>query len=107
MDHKLVSMKIDPKEREKRYTDTVAVDAPIYQWGLGLNLDNEALDKLGIALPKVGTTLMLVAKVAVTSVSAHESDSDTTRSVSLQITDMALETEAAESSLADKLYAAT
>lgn len=103
---KLVSMKIDPKKREEKYAETVAADRPIYPWGLGINLDEEAIEKLGGDLPEVGTTMTVIARVDVTAVSSNESASGKNRSVSLQITDMCLEDDADEGgSAADKLYA--
>lgn len=106
---KLKSMKIDPKAREEKYDASAVVDRPIYPWGLSLTLDNEALETLGIGLPEVGKTLMLHARVDVTAVSEHESNSGgkttTNRSVSLQITDMCLEADAGEGGRAtEKLY---
>lgn len=90
---KLVNMKIDPKEREKKYAEsTVAADAPMYPWGLQLHLDDETLDKLGITkLPEVGKSYTLTAKCDVTSVSENDSGDGPRRSVSLQITDLSLD----------------
>lgn len=86
----LTSMKIDASERsaiEKRY-DTMQDEYPC---GLCLYLDEDAIAKLGlIALPKVGATLTLSAKVDVTSVSENESTDGKRRSLNLQITAMGL-----------------
>lgn len=102
---KLKSMKIDPKARQEKYESSAAMDAPVYPYGLQLHLDNEALENLGIELPKVGKSLMLYARVDVTSVSENESKSGSNRSASLQITDMCLEADSGEGgSAADKLY---
>ncbi len=95
---KLVNMKL-PKRSEKELATAAApsdVDQPRYPWGLSLNLEDESLQKLGIdALPEVGVTLSLTANVTVTSVSARDDqDGGKRRSISLQITDMALETPA-------------
>lgn len=89
---KMASMKIDPKEREKRYKESVAVDAPTYPYGLCLHLDDEAMEKLGMAtLPQVGKQVLVYALADVTSVSENESEGSGKRqSVSLQITDLAL-----------------
>lgn len=92
---KLTSMKLDPKEREKK-PETVLADRPVYPWGLTVNLDEESLDKLGMTeLPAVGSALYLGANVEVTSVSdsEHTDEGGGThrhRSVSLQITEMGL-----------------
>lgn len=95
MSEKLISMKVDPKEREKRYAETAA--APMeaqYPYGLQIQLDEEALDKLGLEkLPKVEGTVLLYAKAEVTSVSSNESTGGgKRRSISLQITHLCLET---------------
>lgn len=90
---KMASMKIDKEEREKRYKETVAVDAPSYPYGLCLHLDDEAMEKLGMAtLPQVGKQVLVYALADVTSVSEHESEGSNGKrqSVSLQITDLAL-----------------
>lgn len=90
---KLVNMKMDAAAREKSYPSTVAADAPVYPWGLSLTLDNEALEKLGTGqLPDVGGTVVVIARAKVTGVSSNEYEGGGKhRSVSLQITDMALD----------------
>src|SRR6185369_6092978 len=83
---KLVSMKISAAEQKKMMEPTSMVeDRARYPYGLQLNLDTAALEKLGIAddLPEVGESYVLVAKVDVTGGSSQ--------SLSLQITEMCLE----------------
>lgn len=95
-DMKLTNMKMDPKAREEKYASSVAMDAPVYPWGLEVRLDEDALELLGLTkLPQVGKPMMLIARVDVTSVSEQKNVSEDKgthkhRSVSLQITDMAL-----------------
>lgn len=93
----LVNMKIDPKEREEKYKESALVDRPIYPYGLSLNLDDDVMEKLGLAsLPAAGDTLTLTAVVTVTNVSensyadAKGGKAKTCQSMSLQITDMGL-----------------
>lgn len=89
----LVNMKMSPKEaKEEVGLATDAADAPEYPWGLTIDLCDESLTQLGITtLPAVGTKLSLQALVTVTRVSASETQGGTpSRSVGLQITDMAL-----------------
>jgi hypothetical protein len=101
----LVSMKIDPKEREKKYAESAIVDRPAYPYGLSIHLDDDALEKLGLSkLPEVGTELALVAVVDVTSVSENDSGAGAVRSASLQITSMCLEAKKAAKSTVEKLY---
>jgi hypothetical protein len=90
---KLVNMKLDPAEAKKMAEPCAMGDAPRYPWGLQLNLDNDAIEKLGIdKLPAVGKSLQLVALVNVVSVSSNQTEGgDERKSVSLQITDLGLE----------------
>lgn len=97
MADKLVSVKISKAEREKwaKGPSSIATDAPLYPWGLSVTLDEDTLKKLGLkkALPEVGATLMIVAKVEVTSSSINETTDGVNRSLGLQITDLCLEDE--------------
>lgn len=90
---KLISMQMTKKEREKQYEPAVASsdNAPVYPWGLALNLDSATLDKLGIeSLPEVGSKLTLVAEVSVTGANENKTTGGTSRSINLQITKMCL-----------------
>lgn len=108
MAEKLVSMKIDPEAREARYKElaTAPMGGEVYPYGLQLNLDEEALDKLEIdKLPKVESTIRIEARATVTSVSSNDSThSGKRRSVSLQITHLCLEDGKAKKAAADVLY---
>jgi len=88
---KLVDMKLDPKER-KEEQKSMMVDAPLYPFGTSVDLDNEALSKLGMdELPEVGEEYTLMAKVSVTSVSSNQYGAgEKSRRVCLQITAMGL-----------------
>lgn len=70
--------------------EPVSPDAPRYPWGLELNLDEGTLAKLGItAPPAVGTTMMITAKVVVTSASQYQRQGGEKESSSCwQITDL-------------------
>ncbi len=72
---------------------SVLSEGPRYPWGLQVNLGNEELEKLGVAqLPNVEDEMILVGKVKVTRVaSSQDGQAGTSRSVELQITDMALD----------------
>lgn len=105
MADKLVSMKLSKADREKSPSASPAADAPAYPWGLSVNLDDQAIEKLGIKLPKVGGKLRLEALVDVTSVSSNESkEGGKNRSVTLQITDLCLESARAAKSATATLY---
>jgi hypothetical protein len=103
---KLVSMKTTRKEREKQFAATTpAEDAPVYPFGLEVRLDEESLKKLGMEdLPEVGTVMTLVARVEVTAVSSHASESGENQSVTLQITDLAVGEGTPAKDIGAKLY---
>lgn len=105
--NKLVSMKLTKKAREKNMAGPMESDAAIYPYGLQLRLDEEALDKLGEdTLPDVDTTILVIAKAKVTSVSSNATSAGTRRSLELQITDLCLEDPGDDKSksLASALY---
>lgn len=89
---KLVSMKLSKTEAKAMTEPSMSEkDRPRYPWGLTLTLDTDSLDKLGIDdLPEVGESYMLVAKCDVTSCSSNMSEGGSSRSISLQLTDLAL-----------------
>jgi hypothetical protein len=86
---KLVSMKLDPTEQKKE--SDIAYEKPLFPWGLCIELNDDALQKLGLTdLPDVDDTMTLTARVTVTSVSARANADGEAKSMSLQITDLAL-----------------
>lgn len=105
---KLVSMKIDLAAAKKMAEPcaTDPKDMPRYPWGLCLNLDDDALEKLEIdELPAVGATLTLAAKVTVQSVSSNQTEGGAERrQISLQITDLGLAAEGKKKSATSALY---
>ena len=106
---KLVNMKVDPKEREKR-TESVLAEQPQYPYGLCLRLEQDTMKKLGLTkLPAVGKPVMITALADVTSVSEDEyqtSDgkTETRQNVTLQITDFGMAGVDDLVSTEDKLY---
>lgn len=78
---------------EKKESMPCSVDSqPNYPYGLTLRLDSASLDKLGMdKLPKVGTKVMVQAVGVVTSVSQHESKSNDSRNVEIQLQEMGVE----------------
>lgn len=101
----LVNMKMDQEEMDEYGSSTMVSDAPEYPYGLKLDLDSEALKKLGInQLPAVGQKYSLMANVEVCCTSQYESqDAGMKSSMSLQITDMALGNSSAVS-VGTKIY---
>lgn len=103
---KLVDMKISKAAAKEASSPSLAEgDGPRYPYGLSLTLDHDALDALGLDMPKVGTTLLLTALVDVTSCSMNEQqDQEARLSVGLQITDMALDKAPKGADASDALY---
>ena len=80
-------------------------EGPMYPYGLNICLEDKSLQKLGVKqLPKVGQSMLIRAKVDVSSISEYESiEGGNRRSMNLQITDLELVGVKREVS-ADKLY---
>lgn len=90
----MISLKNTSKTEDEKETAIASPDNQDgYPWGTRINLEQDTLDKLGIEkLPAVGDELMIEAKVRVISVR----ESDNSKSVELQITDMDLENDGDE-----------
>lgn len=101
----LVNMKLTPAEAQEADCITSDDGGPKYPYGLSINLDDEALAKLGITtLPAVGTKMVLQAMVEVTSTSQYERQDEKEININLQITDMELGAAQAAPSAATVLY---
>jgi len=89
----LTNMKMSKKEVKGDCCGEIASEQPRYPWGLGINLDEESITKLGITeLPTVGDPKMIVAYVDVTETREEDSvGGKKRRNIRLQITDMSLE----------------
>lgn len=91
MDTLLTSMELSATEA-KQETEVYS-EPPKYPWGLCIDLNEDALSKLGITtLPEVGAVMTIVAKADVQSASTsqYQGDKEKRMSLSLQITDMAV-----------------
>jgi hypothetical protein len=68
------------------------MERPDYPYGLNIHLDDDSLKALGMdKLPEIGAVMPLSAQVKVSGVSENASEGQPKRrTVSLQITDMAL-----------------
>jgi len=110
----LKSMKLTPKEEMKEdklegecptCTEDEKSEGPEYPWGLKINLDTDTLTKLGISeLPKIGTSMMLHAKVFVCDMYQSESEGSKNISLGIQITDMSLDAEKTSKSTTSVMY---
>lgn len=93
----------EAKESMLGYASAKLEDAPKYPYGLCIELGKESMAKLGMSsLPAVGSEMMIMAKVKVSSVSSREEQGGAESCVGLQIT--AMEIQGAEKSAVDKLY---
>lgn len=106
----MINMKREAEREEK--PGEIEYDEPAYSYGLCISLDKDDLAKLGMnALPAVGAEMMVHAKVYVKSTSAYETQGEgKDMSVSLQITDMAIEGQSdgqRQQSAAEGLYGKT
>lgn len=99
------SMAISEKEKKENAAPSV-LEAPLYPWGLRLNLDPESYKKLDIKrTPQVGDKMLMLAVVEVCSVSNEKKLDDQNHiSVSLQITEMEIKKKEKEKPAADVLY---
>lgn len=102
----MVNMKMSSEEAKEQMEPTAA-DAPQYPWGLCLDLDDDALTKLGITeLPAVGARLSIQALVTVTRTGAYQTQgSEMECCLALQITDMEIGAAPETSAAAKSLYA--
>lgn len=95
---KLVDVKFTKAEAKAEAAEYTGADGPEYPWGLEIRLEDETLTKLGITdLPDVGDEFRVVCVVRVDSVSQSQMASGRQdRCVCLQITQMGLEADEAE-----------
>lgn len=102
----LVNMKMSSEERGEYTGQAIEAKEPSYPYGLSIDLDDGSMEKLGItALPKVGTEMMITAKVVVKSVSSNQYEgSDAESRMCLQITDMEIGGENKKQDKAESLY---
>lgn len=103
---KLTNMKMDPPALTASAAPEPYPEGPAYPWGLSITLNDQCLEKLKIeTLPEAGETFILLAKVKVTATEARDvADGKKYRSVSLQITDMALEDKGDKKAAESVLY---
>lgn len=88
---KLVDMKLDAKEQKAEAGCDIAMSKPLYPWGLSIELNEDAISKLGIKeLPDADDQMMVTARVCVTNVGSRSTGEGTNRSLSLQIEALAL-----------------
>jgi hypothetical protein len=86
----LVNMKMSKEEAKEQCSPSSSDDQPRYPYGLSINLDDDAMGKLGIGDGvNVGDEVTITAKATVTSKSGYQTMvGDAESSIGLQITDM-------------------
>lgn len=90
--------KTEAKERTEPCMVGSSKDGPRYPYGLEIRLENDALAKLDMPLPKVGSYVKVRAECCVTSVSSNEHQKGKpNRSVTLQIERLAVDEDEPES----------
>jgi len=102
----LKNMKMSAAETKSMIEPMPSKDSASYPYGLSIHLEDSVMQKLGLEkLPKTGTQMMLMAIVEVKRVVDEDSDEGGKRqSMSIQITDMALEPKKEKKDLASALY---
>lgn len=98
---KMVDMANAPEAAEPAPAVETDYKGPRYPWGLCIRLDEKQLEKLKID-GAVGDTIHLFALAKVTSLSANEREGgETSESMELQITHLAVESEDEENEMSD------
>ena len=90
MDHGMMKSMVITAKEKKEDSVTSVVDKPDYPYGLRINLEPEMAARVGLGMEtKVGSKMMMMAIVEVTSINKEASeDAGEGFSVGLQITDM-------------------
>lgn len=102
----LVNMKRTKKDKGVITDSPVSPNEDAYPYGLEVNLEDESLKKLGLSsLPEAGETMTMLAQVKVSRASATDTANGGKRkSLSLQITDMALKAKEKKKDMGKQLY---
>lgn len=100
----LTSMKCSEEENDDKHESTM-VESPEYPYGLVIRLDTEGINKLKLSMPKIGEELLMMGIAYVKYVSESQStESEPTKCIELQITDLAIKEKKEKSDPAKKLY---
>jgi hypothetical protein len=99
----LISMQREPEREEM--PGQVEMDEPSYPEGLCIKLESDDLKKLNItAAPKIGSEMMIQARVYVSEAGAVKTQGGTEAMLKLQITDMSISGVERTMSAATMLY---
>lgn len=105
---KMSDMKMSKSDKKKENYGAIGLGSSgtDYPWGLSINLNTAALDKLGIKdLPDAGCECMITAIGRVTNVSSSANEKKGERSVSIQVVKLAVALEDADDKAWDKVKA--
>jgi hypothetical protein len=94
--------KADKKEEQESYE--VADSSEDYPWGLSIRLDNSTIQKLGLGDLDADETVRVYAEAFVSEDSANKKNGKTVRSMTLQITRLAVAQSEKDEDKADALY---
>lgn len=95
--------KADKKREQAKYDEPVTATED-YPWGLSIRLDNATIEKLGIGDLDAEENVRVFAAAFVSEDTATKRNGNTERSVSLQITKLAVVQTPSDASIADELY---
>lgn len=82
----LTDMKL-PKRKKNSHAEVAcdSPDEPRYPYGLEINLDNDALDRLGLELPEAGERFIVLGVGPVTQVRQSDNKRGKDRSLTIQL----------------------
>lgn len=91
----MISLKLTKKESKALEKEmSIGPSKDEYPWGTRIELEKDTLEKLGIKeLPKIGTKMMIEAKVVVVATRQSTRRDGDSRTLELQITDMDMESD--------------
>jgi hypothetical protein len=94
--------KAEKKQEQAKYEEPTVTDD--YPWGLSIRLDNDTINKLGLGDLDANQEVRLFADGFVSEDSATKRNGTTDRSVSIQITKLAVLPAESKEDIADDLY---
>jgi len=101
----LKDMARTPKESKEEAQEALVGYPSKYPYGLCISLDDDTLEKLGMALPAIGAQMRVEAIATVTSLNANQdADGKAANYVSLQITALDVAPLATATDTAKRLY---
>ncbi len=100
----LVSLEMTKKEQKARDRSFDADEGPRFPFGTMLHLEDETVTKLGAEDLEAGQAVVVSARATVSSVNSSDDERGKRTSVSLQLTEMAVEGERSNSDRAKAMF---